>query len=337
MQSLYHHHQQSRDGEETTVLTTQGTLFQQFVKNMVDYYEVLGVQRYASCADIKKAYHKVALKWHPDKNPENKEEAERKFKEVAEAYEVLSNDEKRDIYDKYGKEGLNGEGGSNTDDSFEYDFTFHKPDDVFTEIFGERDSFLCLFFEDSLEDLFNSPRSSHRSRNRGARPFFSTSHEHPVFERFYEYDTRYTPYDSLGHEDTHSFSSLAFDDSGMGNYTSFTSHKTVNGRKTSPSRIIENDEEREGEDDGELNDTADEEGFAEYSWRRQSLDNYSPKPYSSKHVPQYTCVENGQHMPWVTSSSKDPSVLSAGFKEGGKRKKKKHKEVHKKKSTRRNR
>uniref|UniRef100_A0A2K5HR47 J domain-containing protein n=1 Tax=Colobus angolensis palliatus TaxID=336983 RepID=A0A2K5HR47_COLAP len=51
---------------------------------MVDYYEVLGVQRYASPEDIKKAYHKVALKWHPDKNPENKEEAERKFKEVAE-------------------------------------------------------------------------------------------------------------------------------------------------------------------------------------------------------------------------------------------------------------
>lgn len=307
---------------------------------MVDYYEVLGVQRYASCADIKKAYHKVALKWHPDKNPENKEEAERKFKEVAEAYEVLSNDEKRDIYDKYGKEGLNGEGGSNIDDSFEYGFTFHKPDDVFKEIFGERDSFLCLFFEDTLEDLLRSPRSSYRSRNRGARSFFSTSRDYPVFERFYEYDTRYTPYDSLGHEDIHSFSSLAFDDSGMDNYTPFTSHKTVNGRKTNTSRIIE---EREGEDDGELesfliiNDVADEEGFAEeHSWRRQSLDSYSPKSYSSKHVPPYTCVENEQRIPWVTSN-KDPPVFSAGFKEGGKRKKKKHKEVHKKKSTKRNR
>uniref|UniRef100_A0ABI8ACM1 J domain-containing protein n=1 Tax=Felis catus TaxID=9685 RepID=A0ABI8ACM1_FELCA len=51
---------------------------------MVDYYEVQGVQRYASPEDIKKSYRKVALKWHPDKNPENKEEAERKFKEVAE-------------------------------------------------------------------------------------------------------------------------------------------------------------------------------------------------------------------------------------------------------------
>uniref|UniRef100_A0A8C0WEV7 J domain-containing protein n=1 Tax=Castor canadensis TaxID=51338 RepID=A0A8C0WEV7_CASCN len=81
---------------------------------MVDYYEVLGVQRYASPEDIKKAYRKVALKWHPDKNLENKEEAERKFKEVAEAYEVLSNDEKRDIYDQYGSQihrsGLGGRG-----------------------------------------------------------------------------------------------------------------------------------------------------------------------------------------------------------------------------------
>lgn len=60
---------------------------------MVDYYEVLAVQRHASAKYIKKTYQKLALKWHPDKNPENKEEAERKFKQVAEAYEVLSDGE----------------------------------------------------------------------------------------------------------------------------------------------------------------------------------------------------------------------------------------------------
>lgn len=115
----------------------------------------------------------MALKWHPDKNPKSKTAAERKFKAAAKAYEVLSNDEQWDIYDKYGKEGLNGGGGSHFDDSFEYGFTFHKPDDVFKEIYGQRDPFSFHFFEDSLEDLLNSPKSSCRSRNRGARSFLS--------------------------------------------------------------------------------------------------------------------------------------------------------------------
>ncbi|KAF5913876.1 dnaJ homolog subfamily B member 7 [Diceros bicornis minor] len=310
---------------------------------MVDYYEVLGVQRYASPEDIKKAYRKVALKWHPDKNPENKEEAERKFKEVAEAYEVLSNDKKRDTYNKYGKEGLNGGVGSHFDASFEYGFTFRKPDDVFKEIFGERDPFSFHFFEDSLEDLLNSPRSSYGSRNRGARSFFPTSSEYPIFETFSSCDTGYIPYGLLGHEGLNSFSSLAFDDSGMGNYVSVTTlGKIVNGRNTNTKRIIENDQEREVEDDGELksfliNGVADEDGFAEEcSWRRQSFNNYSPKSYSPKHVCQYTFVDNDeQGIPWVTSNW-DPSMFSAGFKEGSKRKKKKHKEVQKKKSTKRN-
>ncbi|XP_012380647.1 dnaJ homolog subfamily B member 6 isoform X3 [Dasypus novemcinctus] len=115
---------------------------------MVDYYEVLGVQRHASPEDIKKAYRKLALKWHPDKNPENKEEAERKFKQVAEAYEVLSDAKKRDIYDKYGKEGLNGGGGggSHFNGPFEFGFTFRNPEDVFREFFGGRDPFSFDFF-----------------------------------------------------------------------------------------------------------------------------------------------------------------------------------------------
>ncbi|NXG56121.1 DNJB6 protein, partial [Hemiprocne comata] len=115
---------------------------------MVDYYEVLGVQKHASAEDIKKAYRKLALKWHPDKNPDNKEEAERQFKQVAEAYEVLSDARKRDIYDRYGKEGLinGGGGGNHHDNPFEFGFTFRNPDDVFREFFGERDPFSFDFF-----------------------------------------------------------------------------------------------------------------------------------------------------------------------------------------------
>ena len=76
-----------------------------------DYYEVLGVDRNASASDIKKAYRKLAIQYHPDKNPDNKE-AEEKFKEAAEAYSVLSDPDKKARYDQFGFEGVNGAGGA---------------------------------------------------------------------------------------------------------------------------------------------------------------------------------------------------------------------------------
>ena len=76
---------------------------------MSDYYQILGIDKNASKEEIKKAYRKKALKYHPDKNPDNPEAAE-KFKKVSEAYEVLSDDNKRQIYDNYGEEGLKGQG-----------------------------------------------------------------------------------------------------------------------------------------------------------------------------------------------------------------------------------
>merc|ERR1712076_161339 len=78
-----------------------------------DFYKTLGLDKNASETDIKKAYRKLALKWHPDKNPDNKEVAEEKFKQIAEAYDVLSHKEKRDIYDKYGHKGLDPNYGVN--------------------------------------------------------------------------------------------------------------------------------------------------------------------------------------------------------------------------------
>ncbi len=74
-----------------------------------DYYEVLGVDKDASADDIKRAYRRMAMKYHPDKNPGDKE-AEAKFKECAEAYEVLSDADKRRQYDQFGHEGLRGSG-----------------------------------------------------------------------------------------------------------------------------------------------------------------------------------------------------------------------------------
>ena len=72
-----------------------------------DYYAILGVSREAGADDVKKAYRKMALKFHPDKN--KAEDAEERFKEIAEAYEVLSDQDKRATYDQYGEEGLKGE------------------------------------------------------------------------------------------------------------------------------------------------------------------------------------------------------------------------------------
>lgn len=97
-----------------------------------NYYEVLGVSQDASADVIKKAYRKMARKYHPDVNHES--DAEERFKEVNEAYEVLSDSEKRSIYDRYGEEGLQGMGG--------FDFGgMRDPFDIFAEVFGDLGGF----------------------------------------------------------------------------------------------------------------------------------------------------------------------------------------------------
>jgi DnaJ-class molecular chaperone len=105
-----------------------------------DYYSVLGLVRGASEDDIKKAYKKMALKYHPDKN--KSPGAEDKFKEVAEAYDVLSDKDKKEIYDKYGEEGLKSgasSGGGGHGGNFSYSFT-GDPHEIFRNFFGSDDS-----------------------------------------------------------------------------------------------------------------------------------------------------------------------------------------------------
>ncbi|SCX94666.1 molecular chaperone DnaJ [Alkaliphilus peptidifermentans] len=95
-----------------------------------DYYEVLGIDRNAAADDIKKAYRKLAMKYHPDRNPDDKE-AEVKFKEINEAYEILSSPEKKQRYDQFGHAGVNGNGAG----GFEGGFGGGGFDDIFGDIF----------------------------------------------------------------------------------------------------------------------------------------------------------------------------------------------------------
>ncbi len=105
--------------------------------NQRDYYEVLGVTRTAAVDEIKSAYRKAALKWHPDRNPENKSESEVKFRECTEAYSVLSDAQKRQIYDTYGHAGLSSSGvGQGFDNTVFQDFH-----DIFGDFFGFEDLF----------------------------------------------------------------------------------------------------------------------------------------------------------------------------------------------------
>ncbi|MFQ6038749.1 MAG: molecular chaperone DnaJ, partial [Candidatus Aminicenantales bacterium] len=123
--------------------------------NKKDYYEVLGISRNATAEDIKKAYRQMALKYHPDRNPGDKQ-AEERFKEAAEAYSVLIDPEKRSIYDRFGHDGLRGEG-----------FTGFSG---FNEsIFSDFEDILGNFFGFGFDEIFGGRTRRARSYPRRGR------------------------------------------------------------------------------------------------------------------------------------------------------------------------
>jgi len=133
-----------------------------------DFYSILGVSRSASDDEIKKAYRKLALKYHPDKN--KAPEAQEKFKQVAEAYEVLKDKEKKKIYDTYGEEGLqNGAGPSGNTRTFHYNT---DPRATFEEFFGGSSpfSFFSSGFDDDSMDGIDPRMSFTQSFNLGGMP-----------------------------------------------------------------------------------------------------------------------------------------------------------------------
>lgn len=125
------------------------------MKRKRDYYEILGVQKNATKDEIKRAYRKLAKKYHPDMNKDNPKEAEEKFKEISEAYEVLMDDEKRSLYDRYGHEGLTGAFGGR---GFAWsDFShFSDLEDIFGMKFGD------FFGGNSIFDTFFGRREKVR-------------------------------------------------------------------------------------------------------------------------------------------------------------------------------
>lgn len=102
-----------------------------------DLYAILGVAKTASPEEIKKAYRKLSMKWHPDRNPDNKEAAEAKFKEINKAYEILSDPQKRSTYDRFGFNAATGQAGAGGGASFEDMFGDSGFADIFGSFFGQ--------------------------------------------------------------------------------------------------------------------------------------------------------------------------------------------------------
>ncbi|XP_043193841.1 dnaJ homolog subfamily B member 6-like isoform X2 [Amphibalanus amphitrite] len=223
---------------------------------MVDYYTVLDVPRNAPSEQIRKAYRKLALQWHPDKNPNNKEDATRRFKEISEAYEVLIDEKKRKVYDKYGKEGLKNGGPSNHhhhhhhhhghhhhghgslfDDDISFlfgggGFTFRDPQDVFREFFGG----------DPFQDFFDGLGGMMSSFAAIDGMMASAAAHHPALA------ARSVAGPGAGAGTTFvsstSFSSLGGSPGGSaGVKRTSTSTKFINGKKITTRRVYENGRE----------------------------------------------------------------------------------------------
>ncbi|KAF7216043.1 dnaJ homolog subfamily B member 2 isoform X1 [Nothobranchius furzeri] len=259
---------------------------------MVDYYKILGVPRTATQDDIKKAYRKLALKWHPDKNPDNKEEAEGKFKELAEAYEVLSDKSRRDAYDRYGNDRVHHSDSSSSDfsDFPGFTFTFRSPDEVFRDFFGGQDPF-ASFFDDFP-------------------PFGGSSRLGP--SRFFSFPSSGGEFSSF----SSSFGGLDGMDSmrgGMGNFKSIsTSTRIINGKRTTTKTIRENGKERvEVEEDGVLKSirvdgVEDEMALALELSRRES------QPHQSSQKPQIQNRSAGMSERYRSSPYTVPAQQSFG-------------------------
>lgn len=249
---------------------------------MVDYYKVLEVQRTATSGDIKKAYRKLALRWHPDKNPENLEEANKRFKEISEAYEVLSDDakrrtydqrlyqkassrpgrgftyrsffdspfqryfeKKRRVYDQYGKEGLQMPGGKRR---HKEDFDPH-----FAGTFMFRDPeevFREFFGGSSFEDLFSDlagvgVRLGSQRHSHPSSNSISTSFFGPLGVSHFGFSPLNEFFEGTSGNFTsfNAFTSFGGTSGGGAVKRTSTSTRFINGKKITTKKVYENGKE----------------------------------------------------------------------------------------------
>ncbi|CAF0767641.1 unnamed protein product [Rotaria sp. Silwood1] len=238
---------------------------------MTDFYEILEIEKTATDDEVKKAYRRLALKWHPDKNLSSKKQAEEKFKLISEAYEVLSDKDKRRKYDQLGRAGLsNGHGSSAyssnggysrfSEDFLNRTFHFHNPFDIFEQFmshFGVDDDF--GFGMNPFGDLHSR---LHRFGNQSS----SSSRRDPHRQQMALFDNMFSPmrmslfdhnlfdHDFGGHH-TGSISSVNFS-FGSGNSRPVSkkttkSTKIMNGRRIVTTRVEEN---------GQTTETVEEDG-----------------------------------------------------------------------------
>jgi DnaJ-class molecular chaperone len=176
---------------------------------MRDYYEILGVSRNATEKELKEAYRRLVRKYHPDLNPNNREEAEKIFREINEAYEVLSDPEKRKLYDKYGHNWKNFSQFKDYENIYQqynkrgqYSYSSKAAQDleeILNEIFGRSKSSPFEFFFD-LSDVFNKAGGSKRTYSYSYNPFeqnssnfysFSNSNNIPETEIYFDLNEVY--------------------------------------------------------------------------------------------------------------------------------------------------
>ena len=169
-----------------------------------DFYGILGVSRNADEKELKKAYRKLAMKWHPDKNPDNQQEAQAKFQEISEAYDVLSDPEKRKIYDQFGEEGLKVGGNPNNfrqqagpsggPRTQYYSFNQADAEELFKHFFGNGFGFSMGDDDDDFGSMFGNQRRGGPSFTR----FTTGGNGGPGFQQFTSGGPRFQQFTSGG-------------------------------------------------------------------------------------------------------------------------------------------